>query len=150
MWQITPANIRLAACGRLGVRALHQSIIFSHGRRRNTMKKVAIVGCGAYMEKGYGCPGEWRCLKAAALGEGTFKEPSQVTAFIRCECPGRTLVPNVGMAMKLSEIKPDAIYLSSCLVNAKPPCPYATPEDLAQMLQSKTGIPVILGTHDYH
>jgi len=114
------------------------------------MKKVAIVGCGAYMESGYGCPGEWRCLKAAALGEGTFEEPSQVTAFIRCECPGRTVVPNVGMAMKLSEIKPDAIYLSSCLVNAKPSCPYATPEDLAQMLQSKTGIPVILGTHDYH
>ncbi len=114
------------------------------------MKKVAIVGCGAYMESGYGCPGEWRCLKAAALGEGTFEEPSQVTAFIRCECPGRTVVPNVGMAMKLSEIKPDAIYLSSCLANAKPPCPYGTPEDLAQMLQSKTGVPVIFGTHDYH
>ena len=70
------------------------------------MKKVAIVGCGAYMDSGYGCPGEWRCLKAAALGEGRFDEPSQVTAFVKCECPGRTLATNMGMAMKLSEIKP--------------------------------------------
>jgi len=38
------------------------------------MKKVAVVGCGAYMDSGYGCPGEWRCLKAAALGEGEFDE----------------------------------------------------------------------------
>ncbi|MDR3556855.1 MAG: CGGC domain-containing protein [Syntrophobacteraceae bacterium] len=114
------------------------------------MKKVAVVGCGAYMESGYGCPGEWRCLKAAALGEGKFDEPSQVVAFVQCECPGRTAAPNLGMAAKLSGIKPDAVYLSSCLAGAKPGCPYATPEELASILQEKTGIPVILGTHDYH
>ena len=34
------------------------------------MKNVIIVGCGAYMDSGYGCPGEWRCMKAAGLGEG--------------------------------------------------------------------------------
>jgi hypothetical protein len=38
------------------------------------MKKVMVVGCGAYMDSGYGCPGEWRCLKAATLGEGSFDE----------------------------------------------------------------------------
>ena len=114
------------------------------------MRKVAVIGCGAYMESGYGCPGEWRCLKAAALGEGKFGEPSQVISFIKCECPGRSVAPNLGMAVKLSEIKPDAVYLSSCLVNAKPGCPYATAEDLAKILESKTGLPVILGTHDYH
>ena len=38
------------------------------------MKKVMIVGCGAYMDSGYGCPGEWRCLKAAGCGEGSFEE----------------------------------------------------------------------------
>ena len=85
------------------------------------MKKVAVIGCGAYMESGYGCPGEWRCLKAAALGDHKFDEASQVVSFIKCECPGRALVPTVGMSMKLSEVKPDKIYLSSCLVNAKPP-----------------------------
>ncbi len=114
------------------------------------MKKVTIVGCGAYMDSGYGCSGEWRCLKAAALGEGKFGEPVQVTSFVRCECPGRSTVPNVGVAIKMSDIKPDAIYLSSCLVNAKPGCPYATPEQLAEMLQAKFDAPVFFGTHDYH
>ena len=114
------------------------------------MKKVAIVGCGAYMESGYGCPGEWRCFKAAALGEGKFSEPSQVISFVKCECPGRSTAPNMGMAMKLSEVKPDAVYLSSCLVNAKPGCPYATVEDLAKILETKTGATVILGTHEYY
>ena len=114
------------------------------------MKKIAVVGCGAYMDSGYGCPGEWRCLKAAALGEGHFDEPCQVTAFVKCECPGRSLAPNMGMSIKLSEIKPDAIYLSSCLVNANPGCPYSSPEDLAKVLEKKTGAQVILGTHEYH
>ena len=62
------------------------------------MKKVMIIGCGSYMDEGYGCPGEWKCLKAAALGEGKFGEPFQVVAFLRCECPGRPLVANTGYA----------------------------------------------------
>ena len=114
------------------------------------MKKIAIVGCGTYMDSGYGCPGEWRCLKAAALGEGHFEEPAQVTSFVKCECPGRSAATNMGMAMKLSEIKPDVIHLSSCMVNAKPGCPYASAEELATILKNKTGIDVILGTHEYH
>lgn len=114
------------------------------------MKKVAIVGCGAYMDSGYGCPGEWRCLKAAAVGDGKFPEPFQVTAFVKCECPGRSTVPNLGLAMKLSEIKPDVIHLSSCLVNAKPGCPYFSADELAGILQTKTGLPVVQGTHEYH
>lgn len=76
-------------------------------------KKVAVVGCGVYMDNGYGCPGEWRCLEAAFLGEGNFEEKSQVVSFVKCECPGRALVPTVGMAMKLSEKKPDRVYMSS-------------------------------------
>ena len=114
------------------------------------MKKVAIVGCGSYMDSGYGCPGEWRCLKAASLGEGGFDEASSVVSFVKCECPGRTVVPNLGMATKLSEIKPDVIYFSSCLAKAKPDCPYFKPEDLAKIVEKKTGIQVVLGTHDYH
>jgi len=102
------------------------------------------------MDSGYGCPGEWRCLKAAALGEGNVESPSAVVAFVKCECPGRTVAPNTGMAVKLSEMKPDRIYLSSCLVNAKPGCPYTSPEEMAAVLQEKTGIDVVLGTHDYH
>ncbi len=114
------------------------------------MKKIAVVGCGAYMDSGYGCPGEWRCLKAAALGEGEIKEPSSVTTFVKCECPGRALVPTVGLAMKMSEIKPDVIHLSTCLVNAKPGCPYSNADEMAKILEEKTGLKVVKGTHDYH
>ena len=114
------------------------------------MEKVAIVGCGAYMDSGYGCAGEWRCLKAAALGEGTFENPSLVTAFVKCECPGRSLAANMGVAIKMSEMKPDKIFLSSCLANAKPDCPYANAEEFATILGNKTGIEVVSGTHDYH
>ncbi len=114
------------------------------------MKKVIIVGCGAYMDSGYGCPGEWRCLKAASLGEGGFDEPATVVGFVKCECPGRAVVPTVGMSMKMSETKPDEIRLSSCLANAKPGCPYVSAEELAKLIEGKFGIPVKLGTHDYH
>ena len=114
------------------------------------MEKVAIVGCGTYMDQGYGCPGEWRCLKAAANGDGTFESPAAVVAFVQCQCPGRTVVPSLGMAAKLSEIKPDKIYLSSCLAKAMPKCPYNDPKDLAALITEKTGIPVVMGTHDYH
>ena len=113
------------------------------------MKKVAILGCGSYMDSGYGCPGEWRCLKAAALGEGSFDDPAAVVALVRCECPGRTVVPNLKMAAKLSEIAPDAIYFSSCLANANPKCPYVTATELAKLVKDATGIEVILGTHVY-
>jgi predicted metal-binding protein len=114
------------------------------------MIKIAIVGCGAYMDNGYGCPGEWRCLKAAALGEGSFETPSQVISFLKCECPGRPLAPNMGMAIKLSEMKPDMIHLSTCLANATPGCPYTNAEDMAKALEGKTGVKVVVGTHDYH
>jgi predicted metal-binding protein len=113
------------------------------------MEKVAIVGCGAYMDSGYGCAGEWRCLKAAAFGEGSFENASQVLAFVKCECPGRSLVANMGLAIKMLEVKPDKIYLSSCFANAKPSCPYSEAQEIAKILENKTGIPVLLGTHDY-
>lgn len=113
------------------------------------MKQVMLVGCGSYMDSGYGCPGEWRCLKAAALGDGQFGEPVRIIAFVRCECPGRTVAPNVGMAVKLSQIKPEAVYLTTCLAKAKPACPYISPEEMAQAITQKTGIPVLFGTHDY-
>lgn len=114
------------------------------------MEKVAVVGCGAYMDQGYGCPGEWRCLKAASLGEGKFESPSSVVAFVKCQCPGRAVVPTLGMAAKLSEIKPDKIYLSSCLAGAMPGCPYISAEEMAGLLKEKTGIEVVIGTHNYH
>ena len=54
------------------------------------------------------------------------------------------------MMVKLSQTNPDVVHLSSCLANAKPGCPYFEPTELASMLEAKLGLPVILGTHDYH
>ncbi len=114
------------------------------------MENVIIVGCGAYMDSGYGCPGEWRCNKAAALGEGNFDEESRVIGFIKCQCPGRATPTTVGMTAKMSEIKPDKVYLSSCLVGAKPGCPHMTADELAEFIRDKTGFEVTQKTHDYH
>jgi predicted metal-binding protein len=52
------------------------------------MEKVAIVGCGAHMDSGYGCAGKWRCLKAAAVGDGNFDQPAHAVAFVRFIRPG--------------------------------------------------------------
>jgi predicted metal-binding protein len=71
-------------------------------------------------------------------------------AFVRCECPGRSLAPNLGVAMNMSEIKPDKVYLSSCMANAKPGCPYMSSDEMVAILKNKTGIEVVKGTHDYH
>jgi len=60
------------------------------------------------------------------------------------------MISNMGVAMKMSQMKPDKIYLSSCFANAKPACPYNDAEEIAKMLENKTGIEVVLGTHDYH
>jgi predicted metal-binding protein len=34
--------------------------------------------------------------------------------------------------------------------NAKPACPYGTADEFAGILTAKTGVPVVMGTHDYH
>lgn len=114
------------------------------------MKQVAIIGCGAYMDSGYGCPGEWRCLKSAAMGEGKFDEPMSVISFLKCQCPGRSTAANLGLSFKMGETKPEVIHLSSCMAGAKPGCPYASAEEMAEIITANTGVPVILGTHDYH
>jgi predicted metal-binding protein len=54
------------------------------------------------------------------------------------------------MAAELSEIKPDVIHFSACMAKAQPPCPYIKAEDMAKLVEAKTGIRVVLGTHDYH
>ncbi len=47
-------------------------------------------------------------------------------------------------------MKPDVIHLRSCLVNTTPACPYTNAEELAKVLEGKTGVKVVMGTHDYH
>jgi len=113
------------------------------------MKNVIIVGCGSYMDSTYGCPGEWRCLKASAFGEGEFKEPARVVAFVRCECPGRATLATIKMAIKLSNLKPDEIYLSNCFFKPRPECPYLKADEFAKAIEETLGLKVHFGTHSY-
>jgi len=114
------------------------------------MKKVMIVGCGAYMDAGYGCPGEWRCLNSAAEGAGRFDEAHQVVGFLRCQCPGRNIISNSVLMNKSSKLDADVLHFSSCLAGARPGCPYFDPKEVAGILEKKLGLPVVLGTHNYH
>lgn len=112
------------------------------------IKRVAIVCCGSYADSGRNCPGEWRCYEAAALGQGKFEVPCQVITFLRCECPMQGKDLDVEMVSKLLQMRPDAIHLSFCLVNARQACPFGSAVEFAALLEYKTGIPVVLGTHD--
>lgn len=113
------------------------------------IKRVAIVCCGVSADSGRKCPGEWRCYRAAAFGEGKFGEPCQVISFLRCECPvqGKARALNE-IVSRLLEMRPDSIHLSYCLVNSKKVCPLGSTLEFAGILEERTGIPVILGTHD--
>ncbi len=113
------------------------------------MKKVGIIYCSKYVDSGYGCAGEWRCLKAAALGEGKFDEPSQVVLWIRCDCPGKTLIPNTKVAIQMSEMKPDVFHFSSCMAGSYPKCPYYDLEEMKKRLEETFGVEVVMGTHPY-
>jgi hypothetical protein len=41
------------------------------------------------------------------------------------------------------------IYISSCFAYAKPACPYNDVQEIAEILEDKTGIQVFPGTHNY-
>jgi len=112
--------------------------------------KVLIVSCGNYASQGYGCPGEWKCLKAAHDKEGEFagyEGPVQVAGYLECECNGRQLIPNIGMVKKNNNF--DVIHLSTCMVKAWPPCPNRDVDELIQKIEEKFGVKVVKGTHNY-
>lgn len=112
--------------------------------------KVLIVSCGSYASQGYGCPGEWKCLKALSDKEGEFAgytEPVQLAGFLECECNGRQLMPNIGYVKKNVDF--DAIHFSTCMANAWPKCPYMDVDELAKKAAEKFGVKVVKGTHNY-
>ncbi|MCF8012435.1 MAG: CGGC domain-containing protein [Clostridiales bacterium] len=111
--------------------------------------RVLIVACGAYVSEGYGCPGEWKCLKAAADKEGHFSEydEAKVVGFLNCECPGRTLISNIKCVKKNVDF--DVVHFSTCTVNAWPGCPYMDIDELAKKIENTFGVKVVKGTHQY-
>lgn len=110
---------------------------------------ILIVSCGSYTAQGYGCPGEWKCMKAAAEREGNFSnyDSVKVVGFLECECPGRPLIPNISYVKKNVDF--DVVHFSSCMVNAWPGCPYMDLDELAKKIEEKFGVKVVKGTHNY-
>lgn len=113
------------------------------------MPKVLIVACGSYAETSNPCVGDWKCLYSAAEKKGPFAEYSdevKVVGFLRCKCPGRSLVANIAMAKEKTDF--EVVHLANCLVKAKPACKNHDLDELVKMIQEKTGAKVVLGTHD--
>ncbi|HBX23239.1 MAG TPA: CGGC domain-containing protein [Desulfotomaculum sp.] len=112
--------------------------------------KVLIISCGSYSAQGYGCPGEWKCFKAANQKEGDFAgydDTVQVVGFLECDCPGRQLVANIGCVKKNVDF--DIIHLSTCMAKSWPACPYMDVDQLAKAVAEKFGVQVVKGTHNY-
>jgi len=110
---------------------------------------ILLIGCGSYMDAGYGCPGEYKCIKAVAEKNGQFAQYDApvLVGFLRCQCPGRATINNIGSVIK--NVKVDAIHLSNCMVKAQPMCKNHDFEQFKKMVEDKYGIPCVLGTHAY-
>ncbi len=108
-------------------------------------KKVVIVSCGCYADTAYACPGDWRCFTAAVKGEGYFTEPMDVIGFVKCRCPGGSLISNIKCVKHYTEF--DCIALSTCFLNSN--CPYLKVSEVTEKLKEVFGCEIIVGTHQY-
>jgi len=111
--------------------------------------KVLIVACGAYADTSHPCVADWKCLSSAAEKKGPFAQYAdevKVMGFLKCRCPGRSLVGNIAMAKEKTGF--EVVHLTNCLVKAKPDCKNHDLDQLVQMIKEKTGAEVVLGTHD--
>lgn len=110
---------------------------------------ILVIGCGSYMDAGYGCPGEYKCISAVKEKNGQFAQYDNpvIVGFLRCQCPGRATISNIGMVMK--NVHVDAVHLSNCMVKAKPMCKNHDFEEFQRIVEDKYGIKCVLGTHAY-
>ncbi|AGL00706.1 CGGC domain-containing protein [Desulfoscipio gibsoniae] len=117
------------------------------------MANILIVTCAKIRD--VSCIACLKCFKAANLKEGEFAQYDTVNivGMSGCgDCPG-LVMPKVGLVMEMAdylEQDVDAIHLGTCMVRAGNTA--ACPIDLAkvqQMLSSKYGLPVVIGTHSY-
>ena len=110
---------------------------------------ILVIGCGSYMDAGYGCPGEWKCISAVKEKNGAFAEYDDpvIVGFLRCQCPGRATISNIGMVKKNVQI--DAVHLSNCMVKAQPMCKNHDFDKFKEMVEEQFGVKCVLGTHAY-
>lgn len=117
------------------------------------MTKVAIFQCSKI--KDTSCVACLKCFKAADRREGEFSryDSVKIAAMSGCgDCPG-LIMPKALLTMEMAdymECDIDAIHLGTCMVKAKKTAACPMDHDaLKEMLQSKFGKPVVVGTHNY-
>lgn len=117
------------------------------------MANIMIVTCAKIRD--INCVACLKCFKAADLKEGEFANYDEVkiVAMSGCgDCPG-LVMPKVGLVMEMAdylERDVDAIHFGTCMVKANKTaaCPIDL-EKVKEMLSSKYGVPVVVGTHNY-
>jgi len=117
------------------------------------MSKVLIVTCSKIRD--INCVACLKCFKASDLKEGEFARYDEVkiTAMCGCgDCPG-LIMPKLTLVLEQADYLDrdiDAIHLGTCMVKASKTasCPINL-EKAAEMIGSKFGKPVVVGTHNY-
>jgi predicted metal-binding protein len=109
----------------------------------NIMKKIGIIICDRYQSCGGG-----KCFRSVRERTGGFArypkdEPLEVVGFSNCGgCPGGNIeyVPE-----EMKKNGAEAIHLATGFIVGYPPCPYI--KQFQQFIESKYGVPVVVGTH---
>lgn len=107
------------------------------------MTKIGIIICDRYRSCGGG-----KCFRALAERRAAFarypaQETVEVVGYSSCGgCPGGN-VESVPEEMKKNGAQ--VIHLATGLVVGYPPCPYI--RDFKAFIETKFGIPVVVGTH---
>lgn len=107
------------------------------------MKKIGIIICGRYQTCGGG-----KCFRAVRERTGGFAryrkdEPVEVVGFSYCGgCPGGNIeyVPE-----EMTKNGAEVIHLATGLVVGYPPCPHI--RKFKEFIETRYGIPVVVGTH---
>lgn len=117
------------------------------------MANILIVTCAKIRD--INCVACLKCFKASDLKEGEFANYDNIKIVAMCgcgDCPG-LIMPKVGLVMEQADYLErdiDAIHLGTCIVKASKTaaCPIDL-EKVKEMLSSKYGVPVVIGTHNY-
>jgi predicted metal-binding protein len=115
----------------------------SRDSTEDIMKKIGIIICSRYQSCGGG-----KCFRSVRERAGGFAryskdEPLEVVGFSNCGgCPGGNIeyVPE-----EMKKNGAEAIHLATGFVVGYPPCPYIL--QFKQFIESKYGLPVVVGTH---
>jgi len=118
------------------------------------MTRIAIISCQKIKDKT--CLGCIKCFKAMSLREGEFARYTdgvEVVAMTDCgDCPGLA-IPKLGLIKEYAQMagRPfDVVHIGTCMVKARAlsNCPI-DPERLKGLIESKLGLPAVIGSHPY-